>query len=124
MHAEWQGRPELVNMLPSGTLCLFVLRKKTHVGIRADDEARDSTTKGLVSFSTGYDAPQRQPAFFDLSVLSASRVVYALPAATFALPTDRNLIHPGRYGIDDPVPGALVQLGFFLESRSTRAYDF
>src|SRR5262245_31436885 len=116
MRIEWKGQPELAEMLPAGTVCLYHHREQTHLAIRGDDETRGLKVKGLISLSAGYDAPPRRPAFFDLSILGATRVVYALPLAAIALPTDRNRIHPGRYGIANPVPGALTQLGdrFFL----------
>jgi hypothetical protein len=114
MQVEWQGRAELAELLPAGTIFFFQFRNETHVGIRADDETRGPNVKGLVSLSTGYDSNRKQAAFFDLSILRATSMVYAVPSASIVLPTDRCRIHLGRYGIDDPVPGALMQLSNVL----------
>jgi hypothetical protein len=114
MQTEWQGRPELAELLPAGTFCFFQHRKGTQLGVRADDETRGPNVKGLVSLSTGYEAPGKQPAFFDLSVLRSTSIVYAIPSASIVLPTDRSQIHLGTSGIEDPVPGVLMQLSNLL----------
>lgn len=111
MRIEWQGKPELAEMSSPGTFCLYVHRNETHLGMRVDDDRRGVRIKGLVSLSTGYLEPPRRPAFFDLSsILVAARVVYTLPNAALALPTDRNRIHLGRNSME-LAPGLLVHLG-------------
>jgi hypothetical protein len=110
MHIEWQGKPELAVSSAPGTFCFFVHRHETHLGIRADDDRRGVRIKGLVSLSTGYLEPPRRPAFFDLSILGTTRVVYTLPDAAFALSTDPKRIHPGRNNME-LAPGALMHLG-------------
>jgi hypothetical protein len=114
MQVEWQGRPELAELLPAGTFCFFQHRNETQFGIRADDETRGPSVKGLVSLSTSYEPTGAQPAFFELSFLRSTSIVYAIPSASIVLPTDRNRIHLGPYSIKDPVPGMLMQLSNVL----------
>jgi len=109
MRIDWQGHPEVAEVASPGTFCFSVHRQETHLGIRANDERRGPALKGLISLSTGYLEPMRRPAFFDLSILVSTRVVYTVPNASLALPTERNRIHPGRNALE-LAPGALMHL--------------
>jgi hypothetical protein len=111
MRTEWQGNVQLAELVAAGTCILFSKRGQTQIGIRVDEQHTSGQgTKGYVSLSSGYDGPNKQPAYFELSTLSSTRLVYALPDAGLALPVIRECVHPGRYGLDWG-PGALAQTG-------------
>jgi hypothetical protein len=109
MRVEWGGQVAPAESVAAGTCVMFVHRRQTQVGIRADDKhGQGLEVRGLVSFTSGYDGRPNQPAFFDLSILRGNRTVYALPDACLALPTERGRIHPGQNG-GDWAAGALAQ---------------
>jgi hypothetical protein len=119
MQIDWAGQAVPAESVGLGTCIIFNDYKGTQIGIRADqDHGMGRKAKGLVSLTRGYEACPTQPAFFELSILRSTQLVYALPDTTLALPTDRSHVHPGRYGIDW-ASGALAQEGehFFLVSN-------